>query len=111
MWIKVCVGNIRHRKASSTQSILFSVEYNSSAYKGGLRPGDVILAINNTDMEKADHKTLVNFIKNCENRMRMVVLFEDCEFRSGSIFPNNTQHHYALILGVRKVELHMQYIG
>ncbi|XP_027200332.2 uncharacterized protein LOC113794408 [Dermatophagoides pteronyssinus] len=80
---------IKHGQEIELITYVDEVTYGGPAFRGGMRPGDVILSINGRDVERADHQTLVNYINSCEKTMRLVVLFEDC---------------------VRKIELHLEFI-
>lgn len=82
---------IHHQKNGEVELLSYvdSIDVDSPAAKSGLREGDVILSINGVDVERADHRTLIDYIKSCQGTMRMVVLFEDC---------------------VRKVELHRRFL-
>lgn len=71
---------IQQKKDGEVELITYvdHVDFGGPACKSGLLEGDVIVSVNGKDMEKADHSTLVNFIKSCDTSMRLVVRFEDC---------------------------------
>ncbi|XP_033728783.1 uncharacterized protein LOC117317923 isoform X2 [Pecten maximus] len=71
---------IKNKKTNEVEVMTYVdyIDYNSSAYIAGLRTGDVILSVNGRSMEVATHAELVSAIKLSGDKLRLVVLFEDC---------------------------------
>ncbi|XP_060064283.1 cytohesin-interacting protein-like isoform X2 [Ylistrum balloti] len=71
---------IKNKKTNEVEVMTYVdyIDLNSSAYIAGLRTGDVILSVNGRSMEVATHAELVSAIKFSGDKLRLVVLFEDC---------------------------------
>ncbi|XP_052236641.1 uncharacterized protein LOC127848302 isoform X2 [Dreissena polymorpha] len=71
---------ITHKKTGDTE-IMTYVDYvaiDGAAWIAGMRKGDVILSVNGDKVGELSHQNLVAKIQQAGNKMRLVVLFEDC---------------------------------
>ncbi|KAK3749835.1 hypothetical protein QZH41_015505, partial [Actinostola sp. cb2023] len=70
-------GIVQQNGEVEYMTFVLTVEEDGPAYMAGMRPGDIIITIENRDVEEADHKTLVELLQKSSSTVRMVVVFVD----------------------------------
>ncbi|WAR10138.1 GRASP-like protein [Mya arenaria] len=71
---------ITHKLTSDTEIMTYVdyVELDGLAYLAGMRKGDVIVSVNGNKVGVINHQQLVAQIRLAGDKLRLVVLFEDC---------------------------------
>ncbi|XP_078343824.1 uncharacterized protein LOC144629485 isoform X1 [Oculina patagonica] len=70
-------GIVQQEGQVEYMTFVLSVEEDGPAYMAGLRPGDIILEVDGTNVEEQDHKSVVTLIHHASVSVRLVVVFVD----------------------------------
>ncbi|XP_032239513.2 uncharacterized protein LOC5514106 isoform X1 [Nematostella vectensis] len=70
-------GIVQQNGEVEFMTFVLAVEEDGPAYMAGMRPGDIIVSVENRDVEEEDHRVLVSLLQEAPVSIRLVVVFVD----------------------------------